>query len=114
MTVAGDVNAVDIGVAVVHQRVVEIAVRALPLQRYGIAVAGVAEDHGAVRIELCLVGDPERTVGEAGIDHGSAGVDRGAGVELRESRRRQADGHDVFAVGSRIVGDREFAAVVCP
>ena len=100
--------------AVVHKRVIIAGVAALPLERDGIAVAGVAIAHGIVRIELRLVGDAHRAVGVAGIDHIHAGVDRIAAVDVRKAGCRHGDRHHVLPVGPGIICDRELSAVFVP
>ena len=108
------VDAVDIEMAVVHKGVIVAGVAAFPLERDGIAVAGIAIAHSIVRIELRLIGNAHRAVGVAGIDHVIAGVDGIAAVYIRKTGSRHGDRHHVLPVGAGIIRGSELPAVFVP
>ena len=68
--------------AVIHKRVAVAVVGATPGHDHGVVVALIAVDHIVVSVHGRCVGDAQRAVRIAGIDHIGTGKDAAAGIDL--------------------------------
>lgn len=110
----GQVDAVGIHMAVVHEGVVVAGVAALPGHHNRVVVAVVAVDRQIIGAHGGLVGDAQGAVGIAGVDHVNAGIDAAAGVDLGKTGVGHVNGHHVVAVGKSVVGHMELTVLLAP
>ena len=99
---------------IVHQRVVEAVVGALPCQYHLVVVAFVAHHQRVIAVYLSSVGQAHGAVGEAGVDHAGIGIDGLGLIDFCQTLGGRFHGHSGLAVFGIAIGNGEIAVRFVP